>query len=147
MYRAYFNRKQRCIPYENPLRQKQNPHQQHRANAIDHHNYGWIGNARRSGTVQIFEINTNLKLKISECGKDQTGALIQISHDKANSRCALWRDKVKDFDTLLITCLDVKAGRWLWIWTDESKPLESNAAGGCFAYHTENTKPNIYGNR
>ena len=36
--------------------------------------------------------------------------------------------------------LDVRAVRWLRIWRDESKPFKTNAAGGCLAYHTKNTK-------
>ena len=44
--------------------------------------------------------------------------------------------------------MDVRAGRWLRIWRDESKPLKTNASGACLTYHTKNTKrTNIYDNR
>ena len=38
--------------------------------------------------------------------------------------------------------MDVRAGRRLCILGSESKPLWTNATGGCLAYHTRNTKTN-----
>ena len=44
--------------------------------------------------------------------------------------------------------MDVRGGCRLWIWEDESKPLKTNATGGCLAYHTKNTKrTTMYGMR
>ena len=35
-----------------------------------------------------------------------------------------------------------------WIWRGESKPLKTNATGGCLAHHTKKiNQTNIYGNR
>ena len=75
--------------------------------------------------------------------KDQPGTCT-LSHGKASStvekqkKWSVFLQRLSSTNLLSCqyVCSDVTAGHWLWIWRDESKPLEANTPGGCLAYHT-----------
>ena len=100
--------------------------------------------------------STNERRNISKGSKDQTGAGI-LNHEKSSNTMEKQSSLFSHNDYTLHLCyhncsMDMRAGRWRRIWRVESKPLKTNATGGCLAYvsyreHKTNKYRPPYGSR
>ena len=98
--------------------------------------------ALKNGPVQILGIHTNKGWEIINGSNDQTGTgtLSRKEYGKTKPPVFLQRLNTTNHSSCQYCSRDVRAGRWLRILRDESKPLKVNATGWCLAYHTETVK-------